>query len=122
MENNEIMVNKDLGLVYCDNIIDNGRSYKALVSVIHQRYLNSIRLDDVFDIQLIYNKQHAIVAKYEFVNKINGMELRSITTNQPNIGIIIYKEGEYTIPDKNIISKELALRMYNKYKEVFCSK
>jgi hypothetical protein len=120
MENNEIIVNKDLGLVYCDNIIDNGRVYRALASAIHQRYLNNIRIDDVFDIQLIYNKQHAMVAEYEFIyNKTHGMELETINMNQIAINIIVYKEGAYIVPDRNAISKELALRMYNKFKEVF---
>ena len=120
MEDNEIIVNKDLKIVYCDNIVDNGRVYRALASVIHQRYLNNIRIDDVFDIQLIYNKQHVIVAEYEFVyNKVRGMELETINMNQTAIDIIVRKEGAYIEPDRNAISKELALKMYNKFKEVF---
>ena len=123
MEDNEIIVDKDLKVIYCDNIVDNGRVYKALASEIYQRYLSNIRLDDVFDIQLIYNKQHVMVAEYEFVyNKIHGLELENINTNQTAIDVIVYKEGDYIIPDRNVISKELALRMYNKFKEVFGSK
>ena len=38
MEDNEIIVNKDLKLVYCDNIIDNGRVYRALANQIEKRY------------------------------------------------------------------------------------
>ena len=123
MEDNEIIVNKDLKLIYCDNIVDNGRVYRALASEMDQIYLSNIRLDDVFNIQLIYNKQHVVVAEYEFVyNKNYGMELENFNTNQTSIGIIVYKEGSYIIPNRNVISKELALRMYNKFKEVFGSK
>ena len=61
-----------------------------------------------------------MVAEYEFVyDKIRGMELEYINMNQTAIDIIVRKEGSYIEPDRNVISKELALKMYNKFKEVF---
>ena len=132
MEDNEIIVNKDLKIVYCDNIIDNGRVYRALASqIIDREYFDIISEDiftrnsgtsseDIIGIELIYNKQHVMVAEYEFVyDKIRGMELEYINMNQTAIDIIVRKEGSYIEPDRNVISKELALKMYNKFKEVF---
>lgn len=61
-----------------------------------------------------------MVAEYEFVyDKIRGMELEYINMNQTAIDVIIRIEGSYIGPDRNAISKELALKMYNKFKEVF---
>ena len=139
MEDNEIIVDKNLKLVYCDNIVDNGRVYRALASqIIDREYFDLISEDiftritrnfstssedDIFGIELIYNKQHVMVAEYEFsYNKIRGMELEYINMNQNTIDIIVREEGSYIEPDRNTISKELALRMYNKFKEVFGSK
>ena len=139
MEDNEIIVDKNLKIVYCDNIVDNGRVYRALASqIIDREYFDLISEDiftritrnfstssedDIFGIELIYNKHHMMVAEYEFsYNKIRGMELEYIDMNQTAIDIIVRKEGSYIEPDRNAISKELALRMYNKYKEVFSNK
>jgi hypothetical protein len=120
MEDNEIIVNNDLKFVYCDILIDNGRVYRALADQIEKRYFG-ITTEDIFTIQLIYNssKCHETVAEYEFVyNIIYGMELKNINTNQTAIDIIVDKEGGCSVPN-NAISKELALRMYNKFKEIF---
>jgi spore germination protein GerM len=125
MENNEIIVDKNLKLVYCDNIIDNGKVYRALANQIEKRYFLDTPLDDIFTIQLIYNssKCHETVAEYEFVyNEIYGMELDNINMDQTAIDNVVYKEGVCIVPDSNVISKELALRMYNKFKEVFGSR
>jgi hypothetical protein len=136
MEDNEIIVDKNLKIVYCDNIVDNGRVYRALVSqIIDRKYFDLISEDiftritrnfsissedDIFGIELIYNKHHMMVAEYEFsYNKIRGMELEYIDMNQTAIDIIVREESSYIEPDRNAISKELALKMYNKYKEVF---
>jgi spore germination protein GerM len=121
MEDNEIIVNNDLKLVYCDIIIDNGKIYRALADQIEKRYFG-ITTEDVFTIQLIYNSSrcHETVVEYEFVfNRIYGMELENINVNQTAIDIIVDKEGVYIEPDINVINKELALKMYNKFKEVF---
>jgi hypothetical protein len=139
MEDNEIIVDKNLKIVYCDNIVDNGRVYRALASqIIDREYFDLISEDiftritrnfstssedDIFGIELIYNKHHMMVAEYEFsYNKIRGMELEYIDMNQTAIDIIVREEGSYIEPDRNAISKELALKMYNKFKEVFGSK
>jgi hypothetical protein len=136
MEDNEIIVDKNLKIVYCDNIVDNGRVYRALVSqIIDRKYFDLISEDiftritrnfsissedDIFGIELIYNKHHMMVAEYEFsYNKIRGMELEYIDMNQTAIDIIVREESSYIEPDRNAISKELALKMYNKFKEVF---
>jgi hypothetical protein len=136
MEDNEIIVDKNLKIVYCDNIVDNGRVYRALASqIIDRKYFDLISEDiftritrnfstssedDIFGIELIYNKHHMMVAEYEFsYNKIRGMELEYIDMNQTAIDIIVREEGSYIEPDRNVISKELALKMYNKFKEVF---
>ena len=115
----EITANKDLGLVYCDNIVDNGRVYRALADEIRGKHLGLIT-EDVFPIQLIYNKQHVMVAEYIFVfNRIyHTIELETINMNQTAIDSIIDKEGTYVYPDENVISKELAIRMYNKFREI----
>ena len=123
MEDYKIIVNKDIRLIYCDIKVD-GILYIALASqIINRRFVDDL-FNEIFTIQLIYStyNKSVVVAEYEFIyDRNHGMELENFNFNKSAIDIIVSKHGArtYTFPDRNTISKELVLRIYNEFREVF---